>query len=64
MSNKLLSKSKYLNGIQCPKLLWISVNAKERMPEVDEAQQKLFDEGHVVGELAKKLKPKKQLFRH
>ena len=57
MSNKILSKSKYLQGIQCPKLLWISVNAKERIPEVDEAQQKLFDEGHIVGEFAKKLFP-------
>ncbi len=57
MPNKLLSKSKYLNGIQCPRLLWISVNAKDRLPEVDEAKQKLFDEGHVVGELAKKLFP-------
>lgn len=55
MPNKLLSKSKYLQGIQCPKLLWISVNDKTRLPEIDDAQQKLFDEGHLVGELAKKL---------
>ena len=54
---KLLSKSKYLNGLQCPKLLWISVNAKSRLPEVDESKQKLFDEGHLVGEYAKKLFP-------
>lgn len=50
-----LSKSKYLNGLKCSRLLWISVNAKERLPEFDEAQQKLFDEGHIVGEYAKKL---------
>jgi hypothetical protein len=54
-TNKILSKSKYLNGIQCPKLLWVSVNDKERLPEVDESKQKLFDEGHLVGEYAKKL---------
>ena len=54
---KLLTKSKYLNGIQCPKLLWISVNDKQRIPEVDESKQKLFDEGHIVGEFAKKLFP-------
>jgi hypothetical protein len=53
--SKILSKSKYLNGLQCPKLLWISVNAKDRIPEVDEAQQHIFDEGHMVGEFAKKL---------
>ena len=52
---KLLSKSKYLNGIQCPKLLWISVNDKARLPEIDEAQQKLFNEGNIVGNYAKKL---------
>ncbi|MEK6935757.1 MAG: DUF2779 domain-containing protein [Nanoarchaeota archaeon] len=54
---KLLTKSKYLNGIQCPKLLWISVNDKQRIPEVDESKQKLFDEGYIVGEFAKKLFP-------
>jgi len=54
---KILTKSKYLNGIQCPKLLWISVNDKNRLPEVDESQQKLFDEGHIVGDYAKKLFP-------
>ncbi|MDP2926268.1 MAG: hypothetical protein Q8N99_07865 [Nanoarchaeota archaeon] len=57
MPNKLLSKSKYLNGLQCLRLLWISVNAKNRLPEVDESKQKLFDEGHIVGEFAKKLFP-------
>lgn len=54
---KILSKSKYLNGIQCSKLLWISVNAKDKLPGVDESKQKLFDEGHIVGEFAKKLFP-------
>ncbi|MDP3027472.1 MAG: DUF2779 domain-containing protein [Nanoarchaeota archaeon] len=54
-SQKILTKSKYLNGLQCSRLLWISVNTKDRLPEVDEAKQKLFDEGHIVGEFAKKL---------
>jgi hypothetical protein len=53
----LLTKSKYLNGLQCLRLLWIAVNDKGRMPEVEEAQQKLFDEGHIVGNYAKKLFP-------
>jgi len=57
MPNKLLSKSKYLLGLQCPKLLWISVNDKGRLPETDETKQKLFDEGHIVGQFAKKLFP-------
>jgi hypothetical protein len=57
MANKILSKSKYLNGLQCLKLLWISVNDKGRLPEVDGSKQKLFDEGHIVGNYAKKLFP-------
>lgn len=54
----LLSKSKYLNGLQCLKLLWISANKKELLPEIDDATQYRFDEGHNVGELAKTLFPK------
>jgi len=52
-----LSKSKYLVGIQCPKLLWHHYNAKDQLPEVDAATQALFDQGHEVGELAKRLHP-------
>lgn len=51
----LLTKSKYLYGLQCLKLLWVSVNDKSRMPEVDAATQAKFDIGHEVGNLAKKL---------
>ena len=54
---KMLSKSRYLNGLQCPKLLWTSVNAKYQLPEVDASTQFVFDEGHKVGELAHSLYP-------
>jgi len=54
---KSLSKSKYLNGLQCRKLLWVSVNDFSRLPEVDEATQNVFDQGHYVGELAQGLYP-------
>ena len=54
---KLLSKSKYLIGLQCPRHLWTSINAKERLPEIDEATQKRFDVGHELEEYAKKLFP-------
>jgi hypothetical protein len=53
-----LSKTTYLMGLQCPKLLWYRYNAKEEIPEADEAQQAIFDQGHEVGALAKKLFPK------
>ena len=52
-----LSKSRYLNGLQCPKLLWIAINEPDRIPEPDAATQHIFDQGHLVGELAKKLFP-------
>ena len=52
-----LSKSKYLVGLQCPKLLWTHYNAKEKLPEVDAGTQAIFDQGHEVGELAKQLFP-------
>jgi len=52
-----LSKSKYLAGLQCSKLLWYHYNAKEDIPAPDEATQAIFDQGHEVGELAKTLFP-------
>ena len=51
----LLSKSNYLLGLQCPKLLWTKVNAKERMPPIDEAIQYRFNQGHIIGDMATKL---------
>ena len=53
----LLSKSKYLNGLQCLKYLWILLNAPEQVAKVDASTQFRFDQGHQVGELAKKLFP-------
>ena len=57
MPYKLLSKSKYLSGLQCPKYLWIQINEPERIPETDPITQYIFDQGHLVGELAKRLFP-------
>jgi hypothetical protein len=50
-----LSKSKFLSGLQCSKLLWTSVNAKGLIPGPDAQTQAIFDQGHEVGNLAKKL---------
>ena len=57
MSSKLLSKSKYLNGLQCPKLLWISFNRPDLIPQPDAVTQNRFDQGNLVGNLAKQLFP-------
>jgi len=54
---QLLSKSKYLIGLQCPKYLWMQIHEPERIPEADAVTQYVFDQGHLVGEYAKKLFP-------
>ena len=52
-----ISKSKFLWGLQCPKLLWTAYNAKDLIPSPDAATQAIFDQGHEVGALAKQLFP-------
>jgi len=51
----LLTKSKYMVGMQCHKQLWIMFHQKDKLPEIDEQTQHKFDQGHFVGELAKSL---------
>jgi CRISPR/Cas system-associated exonuclease Cas4 (RecB family) len=53
-----ISKSQFIKGHQCPKALWYSLNRKDLKAPVTQAQQKLFDQGHEVGDFAKKLFPK------
>src|SRR3989338_9014000 len=50
-----LSKTKYLDGLKCHKLLWYEYNRKEDLPKVDAATQAKFDQGKIVGELAQTL---------
>jgi hypothetical protein len=51
----LLSKSKYLVGLQCPKALWIHYNDKKLVPPFDAGTSFIFEQGHEVGTWAKKL---------
>ena len=55
--NIRISKTKYLNGLQCKKLLWHIYNAPDLIPEPDENTQAVFEQGHLVGDYAKKLFP-------
>ncbi len=57
MPEKRLSKSRFMNGLQCRRYLWIATNEPARLPEVDPGTQHRFDEGHLVGELARTLFP-------
>ncbi len=52
-----ISKTKFLHGLQCSKLLWCDFNAKHLFPEVDDALQAVFEQGQDVGSLAKKMFP-------
>ncbi|MBU0580785.1 MAG: DUF2779 domain-containing protein [Candidatus Margulisbacteria bacterium] len=54
---KLISKTKYMLGLQCPKLLWYYFNAAEEIPEMDEDTKATIEQGKLVGEYAKKLYP-------
>jgi hypothetical protein len=57
MPARFLSKSKYLAGTQCPKLLWFHYNAREELPDTDEDVRALLEEGRRVGEVARRLFP-------
>ena len=54
---QLLTKTKYLSGLQCLRYLWVLFNDPDRVPAPDRNTQYGFDQGHLVGELAKKLFP-------
>jgi hypothetical protein len=52
-----LTKSRFLAGRQCKKLLWYRVFDKDSIPEVTLGQEAIFDQGDEVGELARKCFP-------
>src|SRR3989339_1114876 len=54
---KVLSKTKYLNGLQCLKLLWYYYNQKKDISPPDPATRAVMEEGKKVGEAAQKLYP-------
>lgn len=51
----LLTKSKYMNGMQCPRLLWL-VNQK-KLPLITLSDQHKFNQGYEVEKYAKSLFP-------
>jgi len=48
-----LSKSKYLSGLQCHKRLWLEIHKPELAPPPPPGQQRIFDQGTRIGELAR-----------
>ena len=53
MPKKRISKSQFMKGLQCHKHLWLYNYRKDLIPPVPEDVQVRFDEGHVVGSLAR-----------
>lgn len=53
----LLTKSKYMTGLQCPKLLWIQLHEPEKISELEMSDLHRFEEGTLIGETAKKFFP-------
>ncbi len=53
----MLSKSRFVAGLQCPLRLWYVCYNPELAAEVSPVQQAIFDTGHEVGRLATKLYP-------
>lgn len=51
---KGLSKSRYTQFCQCPKLLWLNIYKPNEAPD-DEALKARFEQGNKVGDLAMQL---------
>ena len=54
MTKNRISKSQYTRGLQCVKSLWLYNYRKDLLEEVSDSQQAIFDQGHEVGEWARK----------
>ena len=54
---KKLSKSNYLIGLECPKLVWTIFIHPEKIPKLTTVEQFKLAQGIKVGQLAKKLYP-------
>lgn len=52
-----LSKSDYMLFLRHPAWLWLKKHDKSKLPEVDDALQALFDDGHLFEEYAEQLFP-------
>ena len=53
----VLSKSRFVSGVQCAKKLFLELNQKELKPAISASQQAVFDQGHRIGKMAQDLYP-------
>ena len=59
----MLTKSKYLSGLQCAKRLWIEEYAPELLGVASSTQSQRFVQGSEVGRLARSCFPQGKLIR-
>lgn len=52
----LLTKSKYMNGLQCPRLMWFA--DRKMLPEITISDEHKFKQGHDFEKYVKQLYPK------
>jgi len=55
--SKTITKSKYINGVQCPAFLWLEMNVPEKIAEPNSAVIHRMEQGTLAGELATKIFP-------
>ena len=53
----LISKSRFVSGVQCEKKLYYDLYRKDLKPPISEQQKELFSSGNIIGQLAQKLYP-------
>jgi len=56
-TDKLLTKRRYMYGLQCPKYLWVTFDNQELIPELGIVAQYRIDERRLVGNLVERLFP-------
>jgi CRISPR/Cas system-associated exonuclease Cas4 (RecB family) len=54
---KNISKSQYTRGLQCLKSLWLYNYRRDLIDEITPSKQAIFDQGHEVGDLARRYFP-------
>ena len=52
-----ISKSRFLEGLRCPRLLWLRFHHPELAAPLDSATLHIFEVGHRVGKIAHQLFP-------
>jgi len=56
-----LTKSNFMSGLQCHKQLWLEVKEPHRATPLNLAQQRIIDQGEIVGQFARDRFPHGQL---